>query len=103
VAGWSAYAVASAVLLPYSAMASVYHRQRRVLALRSLELGSLAAVVVLVTAVPGGELWAPLALCAGPLAAAAAVRARVLVPLVRADEDHEPAGPAPLATVATGA
>jgi hypothetical protein len=85
VAGWSAYAVASAVLLPYSGMASVYHRQRRVLALRLLELGSLAAVVVLVTVVPGGPLWAPMALCAGPLLAAAAVRRSILVPLVAQD------------------
>jgi O-antigen/teichoic acid export membrane protein len=95
VAGWSAYAVASAVLLPYSGMASVHHRQRRVLALRMLELGSLAAVVVLVTLVPGGPLWAPMALCAGPLLAAAAVRRSILVPLVA--RDRGPGLPQPTA------
>ncbi|MGY1840468.1 MULTISPECIES: hypothetical protein [unclassified Modestobacter] len=83
VAGWSAYAVASAVLLPYSALATVHRRQRQVLALRSLEFGSLGLVLLLVLGVDGGEVWAPLALGAGPLLAAAAVRTWVLVPVVR--------------------
>ena len=34
VAGWGAYAVAAAVLLPYSGVATVQHQQRRVLAVR---------------------------------------------------------------------
>ena len=81
VAGWSAYAVAGAVLLPYSALATVHRRHRMVLALRSFEFGGLG--VVLVLAVEGGALWAPLALAVGPLLAAAAVRSRILRPLVR--------------------
>jgi O-antigen/teichoic acid export membrane protein len=83
VAGWAAYAAAGAVLLPYSALATVHRRHRRVLALRCTEFGALAVVLVLVQTVDGGELWAPLALAVGPLLAAAAVRAGVLVPLVR--------------------
>ncbi|WP_346621725.1 hypothetical protein [Blastococcus montanus] len=82
VAGWSLYAVASALLLPYAAMAAAHHQQRRVLALRSLELLSLAAVGVLVLMVPGGAVWAPAALAIGPVLAAAAVRRSVLCPLV---------------------
>ena len=95
VAGWSAYAVASAVLLPYSGLASVHRRQRRVLALRSLEFVSLAVVVLLVLAVPGGTSWAPAVLGIGPLLAAAAVRQGVLRPLVPA----APAGATPAAPV----
>nr|WP_211661256.1 hypothetical protein [Modestobacter muralis] len=82
VVGWTAYAVASAVLLPYSGLASVHRRQRRVLALRSLELLSLVAVLALVLLVPGGAGWAPAALALGPLLAAVAVRRLVLVPLL---------------------
>ncbi len=82
VAGWAVYAAASAVLLPYSSLASVHGSQRRVLALRSLEFGSLAAVLVLV-AVEDGVLWTPLALAIGPVLAALAVRQSVLLPMVR--------------------
>ncbi|SOE01058.1 hypothetical protein [Blastococcus haudaquaticus] len=82
VAGWSAYAVASALLLPYGAMASAHREQARVLGLRTLELLSLAAVLVLVLTHPSHAAWAPLALAIGPLLAAAAVRRRVLRPLV---------------------
>ncbi|MCZ2825175.1 MULTISPECIES: hypothetical protein [unclassified Modestobacter] len=84
VAGWSVYAVASAVLLPYSGLASVHGGQRRVLALRAFEFGSLAVVAVLVLAVDGGVTWTPLALTVGPMLAAFAVRRSVLLPLVRA-------------------
>lgn len=83
VVGWSAYAVASAVLLPYASLASVLRRQRRVLALRSLELVSVAIVVVLLTTTASGIEWTPLALATGPLLAAAAVRWTIVVPLVR--------------------
>jgi O-antigen/teichoic acid export membrane protein len=81
VAGWSAYAVASAVLLPYSVVATVHRRQRRVLALRLLEAVGLAVVVALVALVDGSEVWAPLALAVGPLLVAVAVRQAVLRPL----------------------
>jgi O-antigen/teichoic acid export membrane protein len=83
VAGWGVYAVASAVLLPYSGLATVYRRQRRVLALRTLEFVSLAAVVVLLVLPGRAELWTPLALAIGPLLTALAVRALVLRPLLR--------------------
>lgn len=89
VAGWSLYAVASALLLPYAGMAAAHHRQRRVLALRSLELLSLAAVAVLVLVVPGGATWAPAALAIGPVLAAAAVRHSVLRPLVTPPRDRD--------------
>jgi O-antigen/teichoic acid export membrane protein len=83
VAGWSAYAVAGAVLLPYSSLASVHGGQRRVLALRALEFGALGAVAVLVVLVPAGVAWTPLALALGPVLAALAVRQRVVVPMTR--------------------
>jgi O-antigen/teichoic acid export membrane protein len=93
VAGWSVYAAASAVLLPYSGLASVHGGQRRVLVLRGFEFASLAVVTVLVLAVDGGVTWTPLALTVGPVLAALAIRRRVLVPLVRAvpaQPDAEP-------------
>ncbi|MGY1659983.1 oligosaccharide flippase family protein [Geodermatophilus sp. SYSU D00705] len=83
VAGWAAYAVAGAALLPYSSLASVHGGQRRVLALRSLEFASLGAVALLVLLVPAGTPWAPLALALGPALAAVAVRQSVVVPMVR--------------------
>ncbi len=81
VAGWSAYAVAAAVLLPYAGLATVHRRQRRLLCLRLLELGGLGGVWALVVLVDGGEAWAPLALAAGPLLVAVTVRRTVLRPL----------------------
>jgi O-antigen/teichoic acid export membrane protein len=83
VAGWGAYAVAGAVLLPYSGVATVQRRQRRVLAFRLLEFVALGVVTLLVLLVGGGQEWAPLALAAGPLLAAVAVRQAVLRPLAR--------------------
>jgi O-antigen/teichoic acid export membrane protein len=83
VLGWGAYAVAAALLLPYSGLAAVHHRQRRVLAYRLLELAALVPVAALVLAVDGGGQWAPLALAAGPVLAAVAVRQAVLRPLAR--------------------
>ncbi len=85
VLGWSAYAAAGAALLPYASLASVHGDQRRVLALRALELGSLLAVVVMVSAVDGGLAWSPLALALGPVLAAVAVRRSLLVPRARAE------------------
>jgi O-antigen/teichoic acid export membrane protein len=87
VAGWAAYAVAYAVLLPYSGLAVAHRRQRRVLVYRLLEFAGLAAVGVLVSS-GGVVVWGPLVLAAGPLLVAVAIRWWVLVPLVR---DEEPA------------
>jgi hypothetical protein len=58
----------------------VHGGQRRVLAYRSLELGSLVGVAVLLLVVDGGAVWAPVALAFGPVLTAAAVRQRLLVP-----------------------
>jgi hypothetical protein len=80
VVGWSVYAAAGAALLPYSSLASVHGRQRRVLALRSLEFVSLAGVLVLLLLVDDGAGWAPLVLALGPALTAVAVRRRVLAP-----------------------
>lgn len=84
VAGWSAYAVTGAVLLPYSALATVHRQQRRVLLLRSFEFAGLAAVVVMVMTVESGAEWAPFGLAVGPLLAAVAVRGLILAPAARA-------------------
>jgi O-antigen/teichoic acid export membrane protein len=86
VAGWGAYAVAGAVLLPYSGVATVQRRQRRVLGFRLLEFLALGVVALLVLLVADGEAWAPMALAAGPLLAALAVRQAVLRPLVREEQ-----------------
>jgi O-antigen/teichoic acid export membrane protein len=83
VAGWGAYAIAGAILLPYSGVATVQRRQRRVLGFRLLEFVALGVVALVVFLVDGGEAWAPLALAAGPLLAAASVRQAVLRPLAR--------------------
>ena len=83
VAGWVVYAVAGAVLLPYSGLASVYDGQRRVLALRSLEFVSLVGVLLLVLFVDGAIAWAPLVLALGAAGTALAVRQSVVVPLAR--------------------
>ncbi|MGY1746889.1 hypothetical protein [Blastococcus sp. SYSU D00695] len=99
VAGWSAYAVASAALLPYSSLAAVHRRQRQVLALRGLEFLSLAVALLLVLVADGGAAWTPWALCIGPLLAAAAVRRRVLVRAL-ADGPDAAADPVPAATPA---
>lgn len=94
VLGWGGYAVASAVLLPYSALATVYRQQRRVLVLRTLEFVSLAAVVLLLVLPEDAQDWAPLALSLGPLLTAFAVRRLVLRGLVRAGADRVvPAAP----------
>jgi O-antigen/teichoic acid export membrane protein len=85
VVGWAVYAVAGAVLLPYASLASVHGRQRRVLALRTLEAGSLAAVAVLVFLAPGQAEWAPVALAFGPALTAVAVRQVLVVPLAGRD------------------
>ncbi|GAB3200996.1 hypothetical protein GCM10027261_34420 [Geodermatophilus arenarius] len=85
VAAWSVHAAAAAALLPYASLASVHGRQRRVLALRAVELGSLAAVALLVTIADGAVPWSPLALALGPVLAAVAVRRTLLVPQVRAE------------------
>lgn len=91
VVGWGAYAVAGAVLLPYSAVATVQRRQRRVLAVRLLEFLPLGVVTLLVLVVAQGEQWAPLALAAGPLVTAVAVRQGVLRPVARREERAAPA------------
>lgn len=91
VAGWTAYAVAGAVLLPYAALASVHGEQRRVLVLRALEFAAPAVVLPLVLLADGGPVWAPLVLALGPVLAAVAVRRTVVVPFVR----DAPVRPAP--------
>ncbi len=84
VAGWSVYAAASATLLPYSSLASVHGRQRRVLAFRTLEFLSLLAVVALLVLMgDAGATWTPLALALGPVLTAVAVRRSILAPWER--------------------
>ncbi|UOX99767.1 hypothetical protein [Blastococcus sp. PRF04-17] len=95
VAGWGAYAVAAAVLLPYSGVATVQRQQRRVLAVRLLEFVALGVVVLLVRSVAEGEQWAPLTLAVGPLLAAVAVRQLVLRPLADREDGAHRTGRAP--------
>lgn len=104
VAGWAVYAAVSAALLPYATLASVHRRQRAVLAWRSLELVSVVAVVVLVLAVPGGSVWTPFALVIGPVAAAVAIRGRVLGRLAAAGgaPTDVPVAPGPALSPAVG-
>ena len=82
VAGWTTYAAGAALLLPYASLASVRGEQRRVLALRAVEFGSLGAVAGLVLLAPDAVSWAPFALATGPALTALAVRQTVVVRLV---------------------
>ncbi|GAB3357144.1 MATE family efflux transporter [Modestobacter lapidis] len=90
VAGWALYAVAGAVLLPYSGLAAVHGVQRRVLALRGLEFAALGLAALLVALADGAVVWVPLVLALGPVLAALAVRQTVVLPIVR-DAAAEPA------------
>jgi len=84
VVGWVGYAAASAVLVPYAGLASANGGQRRVLALRLLEFGSLALVApLLMVSAAGTVVWAPLILALGPALAAVVVRQLVVLPIVR--------------------
>ncbi|RBY94970.1 hypothetical protein DQ244_02625 [Blastococcus sp. TBT05-19] len=83
VAGWTVYAACAALLLPYASLSSVHGEQRRVLALRAVELVSLGGVAALVLVAPHAVAWAPFVLAAGPALTALAVRQSVVVPLVR--------------------
>lgn len=83
VAGWGAYAVTGALLLPYAGLASVHGAQRAVLGWRTVEMAALLGVLVLVVLRPTAAEWAPAVLALGPVGAAAAVRWRVLVPRSR--------------------
>jgi hypothetical protein len=74
VAGWSSYAVTSAMLLPYAGLATVHGEQRRLLLLRSLELVSLTGVVAVVVLAPGHVELTPFALSVGPAVTALVVR-----------------------------
>ncbi|MGY1741770.1 MULTISPECIES: hypothetical protein [unclassified Blastococcus] len=85
VAGWTVYAAGAALLLPYASLSSVHGAQRRVVALRTVEFASLAAVAALMLLAPDAVAWAPFALATGPALTALAVRQSVVVPLVRAD------------------
>jgi O-antigen/teichoic acid export membrane protein len=91
---WTGYGLAAAALLPYSRLALVHGGQRRVLALRTWELGSLTLAALLVLWIPGAEVWTPLALALGPALAAVVLRQSLLVPMIRraaASTDLEPA------------
>jgi hypothetical protein len=83
---WTGYGVTAAALLPYSRLALVHGGQRRVLALRTLELGSLALAALLVLCIDGAEVWTPLALAVGPGLAAVVLRQSLLVPMARRAE-----------------
>ncbi|WP_448614187.1 hypothetical protein [Modestobacter sp. URMC 112] len=101
VLGWGAYAVAAALLLPYSGLAAAHHRQRRVLTCRLLEPAALLPVAALALLVDGGQQWAPLALAAGPVLAAVAVRRTVLrAPAARTAPLGRPADVRPVAAPA---
>ena len=94
VAGWALYAVAGAVLLPYSGLAAVHGGQRAVLALRGLEFAALGIAVLLVATSAGAVVWVPVVLATGPVLAALAVRQSVVLPIVRAGTGLPP-GPPP--------
>jgi O-antigen/teichoic acid export membrane protein len=83
VVGWALYAVAGAVLLPYSGLAAVHGGQRQVLVLRGLEFAVLGLALLVVALGDGGIVWVPLVLAVGPVLAAAAVRQSVVLPIVR--------------------
>lgn len=94
VVAWVGYAVTAAALLPYGCLAMVHGGQRRVLALRTWELGSLALAGLVVLCIDGGETWTPLALAVGPGLAAVVLRQSLLVPMTRREDAPPPREPA---------
>ncbi|MGY1805397.1 hypothetical protein ACI78T_19100 [Blastococcus sp. SYSU D00922] len=92
VVAWTGYAMTAGALLPYGSMGMVHGGQRRVMAMRVSELGSLVLAVLCALWIEDGALWSPLALAVGPAVAAYVLRRSLLVPIVRRQESAvEPA------------
>lgn len=86
VLAWTGYAMTAGALLPYGLLSVVHGEQRKVLAMRTLELASLALALLTALWLEDGVLWSPLALAVGPAVAAYALRRSLLVPMVRRQE-----------------
>jgi hypothetical protein len=88
VLAWTGYAITAGALLPYGLLSVVHGEQRRVLAMRTLELASLGLALLTALWLEDGVLWSPLALAVGPGVAAIVLRHSLLVPIVRRQEDE---------------
>lgn len=88
VAGWSAYAAATAAVTPYGSLAAVRGRQAAVLAIRVAEsVLSIAGVAVLLV-VDGSIMVVPFVLAAAALVSGVALRVNVLTGLTSSRGVH---------------
>lgn len=89
--GWAVYAASSAAVVPFASLAAVRGQQGRVVSLRAMDSCISIALVWVVLSVPSLDVsWAPYALAVGSFLGGAAVRALVLMPLVRAEDRGRP-------------
>jgi hypothetical protein len=86
VAGWSAYAAATAMVTPYGALAAVRGRQAAVLGLRVLESVASIVGIALLLAAGGSEFLVPAVLAACALVSGLAIRMLLLTPQAHAVE-----------------
>ncbi|RTL07289.1 MAG: hypothetical protein EKK62_11700 [Acidimicrobiia bacterium] len=85
--GWSVYAAASAVLMPYGSLAAVRGRHAAMMGLRVVEaIVSLASLFLLLRALHVDVSYVPYALALGSLAMGVVARQMILVPTAREEE-----------------
>ena len=96
--GWSVYAAATAVIMPYGSLAAVRGRQAAVMGTRVVEAVVSLVSLVLVLGVVGAEVWwAPYAMAVGSLAMGLVIRQMILVPTAAEEERGPRAGRRPVA------
>ncbi|HNH94586.1 MAG TPA: hypothetical protein PLY51_03390, partial [Microthrixaceae bacterium] len=85
--GWSVYAAASAVLMPYGSLAAVRGRHAAMMGLRVVEaIVSLTSLFLLLRALHVDVSYVPYALALGSLAMGVVARQMILVPTAREEE-----------------
>ncbi len=90
--GWSVYAAATAVIMPYGSLAAVRGRQAAVMGTRVIEaVVSLASLALVLLAVGVDVWWAPYAMAVGSAAMGIAIRQMILVPGA-VEEERGPRG-----------
>jgi O-antigen/teichoic acid export membrane protein len=88
--GWSVYAAATAVIMPYGSLAAVRGRQAAVMGTRVVEAAVSLVSLLLVLGVFGAAVWwAPYAMALGSVSMGLAIRQLILVPSAL-DEERGP-------------